>query len=151
MKYFASILLVLTAALSFYFLNNALMEKANVTQELHMNVSSNANSVKNIGKISEYSAIVERPLFIEERRFEKEQQQKVIRKATPVVQDLKVQALGIALTGEGIIAVLKDLSNGKIYRLRIGEEIYGWSLKSVSHESFTFVKGEAEKLIKFKV
>ncbi len=61
-----------------------------------------------------------------------------------------VQALGIAVTGETILAVIKDLENGKVYRLRIDEEINGWTLKDVSTDSFIFSKGETEKSIGFK-
>ena len=115
-----------------------------------MNFEQDALSIKKLGNIDEYESITEKPLFVESR----EKTIKVVKKKKPqrkaVVQDLKVQALGIALTNEGVLAVIKDLKNGKIIRLRINEEIYGWSLDGVSEDSFTFSKDGQTKIIKFK-
>lgn len=150
MKLLFSLLLILALSLTYFYMDQALTQDETASHDTKLDLKPVTSDKENLKQMNAYSAIVDRPLFIEERRFEQEIKEKVIRKPTPVIQDFKVQGLGIALTGEGIIAVLKDLKNGDIVRLRIGDGFSGWSLKSVSHESFTFVKGEAEKVIKFK-
>lgn len=150
MKLGFSLLLILAIAVVYYFMSDTQSGIVSQVQDLKLK-SANASSdnVKNLQHISNYNAIVDRPLFIEQRRFEEEKTEVVV-KPKPVIQELLVQALGIALTADGILAVIKDSKNGKTLRLRIGDEIYGWTLKGVSESSFTFSKDEREKVINFK-
>ncbi|MCP4078465.1 MAG: hypothetical protein GY744_20075 [Gammaproteobacteria bacterium] len=129
---------------------NILQNKEIESEEYNVNFNQEDLSVKKLGNIGEYESITERPLFVESREKSKKVVKKKKVKRKPVIEDLKVQALGIALTNEGILAVIKDLKNGKIIRLRIKEKIYGWSLDGVSEDSFTFSKGEQGKVINFK-
>jgi hypothetical protein len=108
-------------------------------------------SLKKLKSVRDYSDIAERPLFDEDRVAEKKavkKVKKVVRR--PMVDDLRVQALGVALSSDGILAVIKDLKVGKTVRIRIDEEIYGWKLKSVADNKFTFSKQGKEKVIYFK-
>jgi hypothetical protein len=150
MKLVFSIVLVLCIALEYVFLSNPVSENKNENHDLKFEANTTVASVKSLQNITNYNAIVERPLFIEERRFEEEKkEEKVVRRA-PVIQDLRVQALGVALSGDGLLAVIKDLKNGQTKRLHIGDDIYGWVLKGVSESSFTFSKDKREKVVKFK-
>jgi hypothetical protein len=150
MKLILSILLILAIALVYYFNRGSEIDTQQSTHDLQIGYSEGDVSGKKLKNLNQYSAIIERPLFIEERQFEEEKKVKVVTRPKRVIEDLKVKALGIALTSEGILAVLKDLKNGKNLRLRIGEEIYGWRLDGVSESSFTFSKGGREKVIAFK-
>ena len=135
---------------TYYFVSNLLDNKEVENKEYVANFSKEDSGVVKLGQLANYDSISNRPLFTESRELAKKvikEKRKVIK---PVIQDLKVQALGIALTGEGVLAVIKDLRNGKIVRLRINEEIYGWSLQGVSEENFVFMKDKQRKLINFK-
>lgn len=150
MKLIISIFFVLGIALVYYFGSGAETEDQQAAPDLQIGQVQDEVREKKPDSLSQYKAIIERPLFIEERQFAAEEEVKVVIKPKPVIEDLKVQALGIALSSEGILAVLKDLKNGKTLRMRIGDEIYGWALKGVSETSFTFSKGGKEKVITFK-
>ncbi len=121
-----------------------------ITPENQLSFSQFESDLKPLEKINSYQGITNMPLFDEDREPDKKvvKTKKVVK--APVVDNLQVQALGIALSSDGIIAVIKDLKNGKILRLRINEEIYGWVLKGVSQEKFTFSKKGKEKTIIFK-
>jgi hypothetical protein len=150
MKLIFSILLIFGIALVYYFSRGAEPDNQQAAHDLQIGYQKDEVRGKNLENLNQYNAIIERPLFIEERQFTVDEKVKVVRKPAPVIDDLKVKALGIALTGDGILAVLKDLKNGKNLRLRIGEEIYGWRLDGVSESSFTFSRGGKEKVIAFK-
>lgn len=150
MKLLFSLIFILGIALVYYFSRGAETDNQQAAHDLQIGYAQDEVSGKNLKNLNQYDAIIERPLFIEERQFAEEQKVKVVRKPKPVIEDLKVKALGIALTGDGILAVLKDLKNGKNIRLRIGEEIYGWRLDGVSESSFTFSRDGKERVIAFK-
>jgi len=150
MRYFFTLILLIALFLTYFFVVNILQNKEIESEEYNVNFNQEDLSVKKLGNIGEYESITERPLFVESREKSKKVVKKKKVKRKPVIEDLKVQALGIALTNEGILAVIKDLKNGKIIRLRIKEKIYGWSLDGVSEDSFTFSKGEQGKVINFK-
>ncbi len=134
---------------SYYILTNPDNYDA-ITPENQPSFSQFESDLKPLEKLNYYQVITNKPLFDEDREPEKKvvKIKKVVK--APVVNDLKVQALGIALSSDGIIAVIKDLKNGKILRLRINEEVYGWILKGVSQEEFTFSRNGIEKTINFK-
>jgi hypothetical protein len=150
MKLILSIILILVIAMEYFLMSDPVSEAKIDDHGLKLEVNNSVPGVKKLERINAYNSIVERPLFIAERRFEEEKKVKKLVTKAPVIQDLRVQALGIALAGDGLLAVVKDLKNGQTLRLHIGDELYGWSLKSVSEISFTFSKGGKEKLIKFK-
>ena len=150
MPYLLSLILLLAIPATYYFVENILQSKEIESKEYIVNFEQDAFSIKKLGNIDEYESITEMPLFVESReKFIKVVKKKKLQRKA-VVQDIKVLALGIALTNEGILAVIKDLKNGKIIRLRINEEIYGWSLDGVSEDSFTFSKEGQSKVINFK-
>jgi hypothetical protein len=150
MKYIISLVLIIAIVLLFFINSNIEPGSRQAPHELQFSFNQETTNVKKLKNMGDYNAIVERPLFIEDRQFAEVKKVKLVPKKRPVIDDLKVKALGIALTGDGILAVLKDLKNGNNLRLRIGEEIYGWRLDSVSESSFTFSKAGKEKVVAFK-
>jgi Tfp pilus assembly protein PilO len=150
MKAIISLILFIALVLLYLIQGQSEEEQQQTTRDLKINYSQDDTNVKQLKNLNAYNAIVERPLFLEERQFEEEKKVKVVTRPKRVIEDLKVTALGIALTSDGILAVLKDLKNGKNLRLRIGDEIYGWRLDGVSESSFTFSKAGREKVIAFK-
>jgi hypothetical protein len=114
-----------------------------------LDINDTRFELTSIGRLSDFNTIAQRPLFIEARR--EQEAPKVVRKAiTPVIQNLRVKALGHAVSGNQLLAVIKDLSNGKTLRMRIDENIQGWTLTAVNNSSFTFRKGQAEQVITFR-
>ncbi len=150
MRYFLTLILLLAIPATYYFVENMLQSKEVESTEYIVNFEQDALSIKKLGNIDEYESITDMPLFVESREKSIKVVKKKKMKRKAVVQDLKVLTLGIALTNEGVLAVIKDIKNGKIIRLRINDEIYGWSLDGVSEDSFTFSKDRQRKIINFK-
>jgi hypothetical protein len=150
MKLIFSAIMLVAIALVYFYMSDSLSEKQTVAHELNLDLGKPGAAVKKLENINHYNSIIDQPLFVEERRFEEEKKQVKIVKPVPVIEILNVKPLGIALSGEGLIAVMTDKKNGKTLRMRIGDEIYGWTLKGVSEFSFTFSKGGKEKVVNFK-
>jgi hypothetical protein len=102
-----------------------------------------------LDSIGAYASIIDLPLFDPTRR-PPEVEVKVVEPPKPVVKQLRIQAIGIAVTDDHLLAVIKDLSNGKILRLRIGDNIDDWALGRVSEDSLVFVRDGNEKEVQFK-
>ena len=129
---------------------NSLINREVIVPNNNFEFSVSRSETRQLNDISEYQDISARPLFDQDRKLEEKVVAKKIMQKKVVEKQLMVQALGIAITGEKLLAVVKNLSNGKILRLRINEEIEGWTLISVSAEKFVFTKSEAEKVVKFR-
>ncbi|MCP4981456.1 MAG: hypothetical protein GY935_13285 [Gammaproteobacteria bacterium] len=114
-----------------------------------LNYSEFRVELTQLESIEEYSAIARLPLFNQTRRPPVVEVKRVV-KRKPVEQKLQIQALGIAVTSENLLAVVKDLRTGKIRRLRIDEKIDGWTLKRVADDSFVFERKGVEQMVKFK-
>jgi hypothetical protein len=149
MKLLFSMILLAAIFLSYYLLSS-LLGKAVTAPVNTLSFTESGAEIRKLEAFSAYEDIAQSPLFDTDRKPEKIEVKKKVVYKKPVQKDLTVKALGIAITGESILAVIKDMKNGKIIRLRINEEIYGWALKGVSTDSFVFSKGEIEKAIRFR-
>ncbi len=150
MKIIVTTLLLISLGVVYFFMDSPESDVSAVDSNINIGFSNKELKEKSLESISHYNAIIEKPLFIEDREFEKEEEVKIVRKPKPVIEDLKVKALGVALTSDGLLAVIVDLKNSKNLRLRIGDKIYGWRLDGVSESSFTFSKDGKEKVIAYK-
>ena len=144
-----SIILLAAIFMSDYLVNSMVGSGVNVPGST-LGFSGSSSELRKLEPFNVYESISLKPLFDIDREPEKIEVENEVIQKIPVKKDLLVQAIGIAVTGETILAVIKDLENGKIYRLRIDEEINGWTLKNVSADSFVFSKSEIEKSIGFK-
>ena len=149
MKFLISILFMAAIYLSYY------QTYSSISQEVKLPESSfvfpeSTSQARQLSSVSEYQVISEKPLFDEDRAPEKIIVKERVVQQKVVERELKLQALGIAVADNSFLAVLKDLTNGKIFRLRLNEEFDGWSLASVSKDSFVFVKGKNSKVIAFR-
>ena len=115
-----------------------------------LSITGQQAALKKLKPIEQYQSISQAPLFNENRKLQQQKPVVRVKKTQPRIQPLKVKPLGIALTTDGILAVIKDLSNGQLMRMKINDVVQGWTLKAVSNESFTFIKGETEKIISYK-
>jgi len=99
---------------------------------------------------SDFQSVTKKALFNEERRVAAPKTRVVRKPASPRQQKLDVQALGIALSDEGFLAVVKERRSGDIRRMRLNEEINGWELVSITREGFSYRKEGREVFIPFK-
>lgn len=149
MKLLVTILLIAAIYFSYSTAGSVLNKEVSVVD--NNLVFSDLNlEVRQLDTVYRYQVIASNPLFIEARKPFIEVVKKKVRTKEIIKQDLRVQALGIAVSGELFIAVVKDLRTGEILRLRVNEKIDEWRLKRVSADSFVFANGEAEKVIGFR-
>lgn len=83
-----------------------------------------------------YEAILERPLFFEDRRLP---EPAVVDVAPP--RPLRLELLGTAKIGTTRTALLKNLPDGRILSLGEGEEHDGWTLEAIGAGSVGFRRG----------
>ncbi len=98
----------------------------------------------------DFQALTQKALFNEDRRVTPPKP-KLQRKPVPRPQQkLDVLALGIAVSDEGFLAVVKERRSGEIRRMRLNEEINGWELVSITREGFSYRKEGRDVVIPFK-
>jgi hypothetical protein len=134
---------------SYYMVNLMINEEASAPSS-NFKFASIGESVEELELFDNYRVITSKPLFDQDRKPMKVAVVKKLAQQKKVAKPLKIQALGIAVTGESLLAVVKDLRTGKISRLRVNDELDGWTLRSVSNNSFVFAKGGIEEVVKFK-
>ncbi len=149
MKFIISIVLLVMIFISYWYVSNRIEQTGNDSQIFDMDVTQAKLEINHLEGLGNYDSIIERPLFVPERQFE-EVKKPVVKKVRPVVKTLSVKALGVAVTNEDVLAVLKNLTSGKIIRMKVGDVIEGWTLDGVSEDSFIFSMDNQQKIIKFK-
>ena len=150
MQVFLTLALLVSLIASYLWLAPTIENTPLQPEEYQINLAQAPKLTRQVTGLSQYSSIDQKPLFIQERKLTEKppEKKRVINKTK--VKKLNIQALGIALAGEGFIAVIKDLNTGKVKRLKINDQLYGWSLSTVAEGQFTFKKGKLEKAIKFR-
>ena len=99
--------------------------------------------------ISQYSAILSRPLFVEGRMpFTEQEEEKSI---VPTLSPLKLTLEGVVLSPETRVAVVRDLTNNNILRLGIGMAHNGWKVQKVDTQSVEFVRGGETQMIEIEL
>jgi len=141
---------LLAAILLTHYLVGSLVGKGVTVPSSTLSFTESGAEIRKLEAFNEYEDIAQNPLFDADREPAKIEVKKKVIQKKQVKKDLMVKAIGIAVTGDSILAVIKDMSNGKILRLRINEKINGWTLKSVSTNSFVFFEGKKEKSINFR-
>ena len=99
-----------------------------------------------IAAMDRYRDIVERPLFLESRKPPVLDAPAAPIKAPVQEEDDKTFTLiGVMVTTETTTALLQVNETGKIVRLRPGEKVENWQLKSVDADFVTLRKGQKNK------
>lgn len=143
-------ILLLAAIYSSHYLVNRSVDRDDSVPRSNFSFAELSLETRQLNQFTDYRVIAEKPLFDQDR-----EPPKVVAVKPNVIQkkaerQLMVQALGIAVSGETILAVVKDLRTGTITRLKVNEELEGWTLSGVSTDSFIFTKGDNEKIVNFK-
>jgi hypothetical protein len=149
MKLLLTILLSGAIYMSYYMANMELGKDVSVTSNT-FGFSESTQNVRELDRFEEYQVIAGKPLFDPDREPLKRVVEKKITQQKVVRKRLEVQALGIAIAGDNLLAVVKNMRNGKIIKLHVNEDVEGWTLTSVSADSFVFAQGEIETVVKFK-
>ena len=150
MKMMITLVLSLLITSSYFFIERRLSSTGQEVPEVALQINPTDISLSSLGEVSGYSSISDRPLFVEQRKLEIRKKPEIKVKPAPVRRTLKVKALGVAVSNEGILAVVKSQASGKIFRLNLGDEIDGWRLQSVANQSFTFSRDNENKVVTFK-
>jgi type II secretory pathway component PulC len=95
--------------------------------------------------ISQFSEVLNRPLFVEGRMpYEEEQTENI---SVTVLSPLKLSLEGVVLSPQSKVAVVKDLSNNEIMRLGIGMSHNGWRVKTIEPQTVEFERnGEVQSI-----
>lgn len=150
MKSVISLILILLIAGSYFFVERRLEAADQDVPDVALQIKPAEIKLSSLDRVDDFNAIANRPLFVEQRKIEVEKKPEVKKKRAPVRRTLKVQALGVAVSNEGILAVVKSQTSGKIFRLNVGDEIDGWTLESVANQRFTFSRDNVNKVVTFK-
>ncbi len=148
MRILITLLLMSIIVLGYQKLNETFTREVTVPVDV-LDLSEYKVDIARLESAADYSAIAKLPLFEETRRPPVAKVKTVVKKK-PVEKRLQIQALGIAVTDDSVLAVIKNLRTGKIMRLRFNDQIDGWTLKEVAADRFVFEKNGIEKEIKFK-
>lgn len=148
MRYLITLILMLAIILGYQKLGEAIAAES-ASGAGSMEFWDYRMELAGLARLDEYGAIAELPLFDESRRPPVVKVQTVV-KQQPVKQKLQIQALGIAVADESILAIVKDLRTGKIQRMRLFEKIDGWELQRVDEDSFVFERDGVDKVVKFR-
>lgn len=96
--------------------------------------------------ISQFSEVLNRPLFVQGRMPFVEEENKNI--AIPTLSPLRLSLEGVVLSPTTQVAVLKDLSSNELIRLGIGMSHKGWQLKGIEPQSVEFERnGEVQSIV----
>jgi general secretion pathway protein N len=92
--------------------------------------------------LTEYSEIVERPLFSDSRRPAPDEPE-VIAEPEPEVEEQELTLIGVMVTPNLQMALVEADEQGEVARLKIGETTNGWTLESVESNKVVLRKGES--------
>lgn len=87
--------------------------------------------------LSALSDMIERPLFLSDRRMPEPEAAAPPPPPTP----LRLKLVGVALSGGARVALLRNLANNQLIHLGEGETHDGWSLDALGAQSASFSRG----------
>jgi hypothetical protein len=96
-----------------------------------------------VAPLPDYRNIIERPLFLADRRPPEETSEETPVSETPV-GDEDLLLLGVVLTPDANMALLQVDQRGQVARLRVGEKVNGWELQSIQPNQVNLNNGERE-------
>ena len=97
--------------------------------------AQDAEPIFSLPPLEELSAIVDRPLFSEDRRPPVDESQSVAPAASTQPSDTAEREIVLAGTAtdqsERAVAILHDVSQGVQFRVWVGDQIDGWTVKAI--------------------
>lgn len=110
-----------------------------------------------VASLDDYAAIIERPLFSEDRRpYEPEVAEAAPDRPagpvnTPVTKREEYSLSAVIISGDKRIALIETRNGKKIHRLREGEDLDGWTLTEVQPARVSLNKGGEVKDLELRV
>lgn len=107
--------------------------------------------VENQRPISDYLAIIERPLFFTQRRLPKIQQENPQEDQPRIQQTVglsEIQMNAIILQNGQPSALIQLPGNDKYRRVHEGDIVNGWRLQKINESSITLMAGQQQHVIK---
>jgi hypothetical protein len=96
--------------------------------------------------LASYDMIEERPLFVEGRRPPPEEDEESAEESVTVsVTPPSLSLLGVLITPEGRLALVRTSKPPEVKRLREGDLVDGWKLAEIGAASILFSQGELEE------
>ena len=96
-----------------------------------------------LAPMADFSAILERPLFSPTRRPPAEG----VAAVAPSEPELKVTLVGVIISSDEQIAIVKLNDAASFARLSVGDSFQGWVLDSIEPSRVTFRRGDIEEHI----
>jgi hypothetical protein len=117
-----------------------------VTESSESGVEAQASeSFFEVPPLDDYEEIVERPLFMDTRRPPPDEPEPVAEEE-PQQQDEELTLIGVMVMPNAQYALVEvDDKQGKIARLRVGQEANGWKLEAVHANRIVMIKGDSKK------
>jgi general secretion pathway protein N len=97
----------------------------------------------------QYAVVMERPLFLPDRRPSPEEPEEPEAKKPEVDPDLsKVSLTAVLITPKETSAWVKDPKEKELVRLHLGDELHGWTVKEILGDRLILVRqGETNTLV----
>lgn len=102
-----------------------------------------AQTSYSVAPVEDFSAILERPLFSPNRRPPAEG----VATVAPSAPELEVTLIGVIISSEEQIAIVKVKDATSFARLGVGDTFQGWVLNSIEPSRITFQRGDVEEHI----
>jgi len=140
--------LCLLAGILINFFLNKPYESPNMAETQQVNEISLTptvdSEVQTLTNIDELDEIIERPLFSNTRRQQQEETEEVFDQQVAPQKPLKMPDLtlvGIVLSDDGKVALIKSKKNPKLQRVKLNEFISGWKLVELNPRSAKMESG----------
>lgn len=113
------------------------------------------NKASDLPPLSDFASIIERPLFMSNRRPETKDDglsatAGPVSPASGPTRSGNLALSGIVLTGDKAIALVTGTDH-KIHRLEVGESIDDWSVKAIRNKEIVLTRGNETRNLELKV
>ncbi|MFK8068600.1 MAG: hypothetical protein AB8D52_10160 [Gammaproteobacteria bacterium] len=101
-------------------------------------------SKSKLADIDSFSEITQRPLFSVDRQ---EVQEEIVASPTPMqkpARDPNLKLMGIVLSDDGQIALIKTRKDPKVKRVKLDEKVENWTLAELNNNSVRLLSGNQE-------
>jgi general secretion pathway protein N len=95
----------------------------------------------------DYASVVERPLFLPERRPPPEEEEEPMAEEAPVTELDGVDLTAVVITPAVVSAWVRSPGNAELQRLRLGDDFLGWTVKTIQPDELVLERqGETNRL-----
>jgi hypothetical protein len=107
------------------------------------------NIMQETVSVSQFIEILNRPLFVEGRMPDEEEQAEELQESR--AQPLKLKLEGIVIGLDSRVAVVRDMTNNNLLRIAEGMTHNGWKVEKVNKKSVDFKRDEETQSIELEI